>query len=107
MPAATMQKVEAGFGVPLIELWGMAEVAELGSTHPLYGENKHGSIGYGLPYCKLLIADVDDASTTMPRGAVGELMVRGPITMMAISATRRETLEPDGWLQSGDLGTMD
>tara|TARA_B100001741_G_C16141010_1_gene408991 strand:- start:140 stop:592 length:453 start_codon:yes stop_codon:yes gene_type:complete len=37
-------------------------------------------------------------------------MVRGPITMMGYFGDEektRETLEPDGWLHSGDLGTMD
>jgi long-chain acyl-CoA synthetase len=110
MPVATMQAVEEGFKVPLYELWGMTEIAGLGSTHPLYGKNKHGSIGCAIPYCELRIADVDDASKTMPRGEVGELMVRGPIVMMGYFGDEektRETLEPDGWLHSGDLGTMD
>ena len=46
----------------------------------------------------------------MPRGEVGELMVRGPIVMIGYFGDEektRETLEPDGWLHSGDLGTMD
>ncbi|HIB70014.1 MAG TPA: acyl-CoA synthase, partial [Candidatus Marinimicrobia bacterium] len=110
MPVATMEAVEKGFGVPLYELWGMTEIAGLGSTHPLYGKNKHGSIGCAIPYCELRIADVDDASKTMPRGEVGELMVRGPIVMIGYFGDEektRETLEPDGWLHSGDLGTMD
>ena len=110
MPIATMLAVEKGFGVPLYELWGMTEIAGLGSTHPLYGENKHGSIGCAIPYCELRIADVDDVSKTMPRGEVGELMVRGPIVMIGYFGDEektRQTLEPDGWLHSGDLGTMD
>ena len=37
MPVATMEAVEVAFKVPLIELWGMTEIAGLGSTHPLYG----------------------------------------------------------------------
>ena len=37
MPVATMKAVEKAFKVPLIELWGMTEIAGLGSTHPLYG----------------------------------------------------------------------
>ena len=46
----------------------------------------------------------------MPRGEVGELMVRGPITMMGYFGDKEktnETLGPDGWLHSGDLGKMD
>jgi len=110
MPVATMKAVEAGFKVPLIELWGMTEIAGLGSTHPLYGNNKHGSIGCALPYCELRIADAEEAAKTMPRGEVGELMVRGPIVMMGYFGDEektRQTLEPDGWLHTGDLGTMD
>jgi long-chain acyl-CoA synthetase len=110
MPVATMEAVEKGFKVPLYELWGMTEIAGIGSTHPLYGKNKHGSIGCAMPYCELRIADVDDASRSMPRGEIGELMVRGPIVMMGYfgdEAKTREALEPDGWLHTGDLGTMD
>ena len=110
MPVATMEAVEVAFKVPLIELWGMTEIAGLGSTHPLYGNNKHGSIGCALPYCELRIADPEDAVKTMPLGEVGELMVKGPIVMMGYfndEEKTRETLEPDGWLHTGDLGTMD
>ena len=110
MPVATMKAVETKFKVPLIELWGMTEIAGLGSTHPLYGNNRHGSIGCALPYCELRIADAEDASKTMQRGEVGELMIKGPIVMMGYfndEERTRETLEPDGWLHSGDLGTMD
>ena len=110
MPVATMEAVEKAFKAPLIELWGMTEIAGLGATHPLYGKNKHGSIGCALPYCELRIADAEDAARTMPRGEVGELMVRGPIVMMGYFGDEektRETLEPDGWLHTGDLGAMD
>jgi len=110
MPVPTMEAVESAFKVPLIELWGMTEIAGLGSTHPLLGSNKHGSIGCAIPYCELRIADAEDAGRTMPRGEVGELMVRGPIVMMGYFGDEektRETLEPDGWLHTGDLGTMD
>jgi long-chain acyl-CoA synthetase len=110
MPVATMKAVEEGFKVPLTELWGMTEIAGLGSTHPLYGTNKHGSIGCAIPYTELRIADAEYAAITMPRDEVGELMVRGPIVMSGYfgdDEKTRETLEPDGWLHTGDLGTMD
>lgn len=110
MPVAKMAEVEQRFGCPLIELWGMTELAGLGTTFPSNGPHKLGSIGIALPYVEARIADVADASKTMPRGEVGELMIRGPIVMQGYygnEAATRETIEPDGWLHSGDLASMD
>ena len=107
---AIMENVEKKFKVPLIELWGMTEIAGLGSTHPLYGKNKHGSIGCALPFCELKIVDVENVKKNMPIGEVGELMVKGPITMIGYFGDEKrtkETLENDGWLHSGDLAKMD
>ena len=110
MPAAKMEEFERRAGCPLIELWGMTEIAGPGTTTPLYGENRHGSIGIGLPQVECRIADVADVSKTLPAGEVGELMVRGPIVMQGYygnEAATRETIEPDGWLHSGDLAHQD
>ena len=40
---------ESRSGAPLIELWGMTEIAGLGTTHPLYAPPVPGSIGVALP----------------------------------------------------------
>ena len=50
MPVAKMQEVEERFGCPLIELWGMTELAGLGTTFPSNGPHKLGSIGIALPF---------------------------------------------------------
>jgi long-chain acyl-CoA synthetase len=110
MPVTKMQEVEARFGCPLIELWGMTEIAGLGTTHPYYGPNRHGSIGISLPYVECRIADVTDPSRTLGPGEVGELMVRGPIVMQGYfgnAEATHETIEPDGWLHTGDLAQTD
>lgn len=110
MPVAKEEEVEERFGAPLLELWGMTELSGLGTTHAWYAENKLGSIGVALPYIEAKIADVDDANTEMPRGEVGELMIRGPLMMMGYFGNEKatkETIEPDGWLHTGDLGSMD
>ncbi|MCW5659216.1 MAG: AMP-binding protein [Burkholderiaceae bacterium] len=110
MPVIKMQEVEKRFGCPLIELWGMTELAGLGTTFPSNGPHKLGSIGIALPHVEARIADVKDATRTMPRGEVGELMIRGPIVMQGYYGNEkatRETIEPDGWLHTGDLAQMD
>jgi len=110
MPVAKMAEVERRFACPLIELWGMTELAGLGTTFPSNGPVKLGSIGVALPHCEARIADSADAARTMPRGEVGELMMRGPIVMQGYYGNEeatREAIEPDGWLHTGDLATMD
>jgi long-chain acyl-CoA synthetase len=110
MPEPKMREVEERFGCPLIELWGMTELGGLGTTFPAYGPRKHGSIGIPIPYVECRIADVEDAARTLPANEVGELMVRGPIVMQGYfgnEAKTRETIEPDGWLHTGDVARMD
>jgi long-chain acyl-CoA synthetase len=110
MPEAKMYEVESRVGCPLLELWGMTELAGLGSTHARFGSRVLGSIGVALPYTGLRVSAVDDASRELPRGEVGELMVRGPHVMLGYfgnDEATRETIEPDGWLHTGDLARMD
>jgi long-chain acyl-CoA synthetase len=97
-------------GAPLIELWGMTELAGLGTTHALYAPNVHGSIGVALPGVEVRVASFDDASLTVPPNEPGELMVRGPIVMLGYygnDAATAAAIEPDGWLHTGDVATAD
>jgi long-chain acyl-CoA synthetase len=108
MPEAKMREVEARFGCPLIELWGMTEIGGLGTTHPLYGPNVHGSIGIALPYTECKV--VDDDGAEVPTGTPGELMFRGPFVMQGYYGNEeatKATVEADGWLHTGDVARMD
>jgi len=110
MPEAKMLEVEERLGCPLIELWGMTEIAGLGSTHPHLGVRVHGSIGIAMPYGQLRVARLESASEDSADCEVGELMVRGVTTMSGYfgnPAATREAIEPDGWLHTGDLARRD
>jgi long-chain acyl-CoA synthetase len=110
MPVAKMEEVEARFPCPLIELWGMTEIAGVGTSNTAYGPRRLGSIGVSIPYVQCRIADVTDPTKTLDADEVGELMVRGPIVMQGYFGNpeaTRETIEPDGWLHTGDLARMD
>jgi long-chain acyl-CoA synthetase len=110
MPVSRSREVEERFGCPLLELWGMTEISGLGTTHPLYGPNKHGSIGRALPFAECRIADLEDPDKPLGPDQPGELMLRGPVVMQGYYGNEeatRETIEPDGWLHSGDVARMD
>lgn len=110
MPAATMAEWEARSGVPLLELWGMTELGGAGTSNCAYMPVVHGSIGFALPGAEARIAALDDVATTMPDGEPGELMIRGPLVMLGYYANEsatRATIEPDGWMHTGDIATRD
>ncbi len=110
MPEAKMRQVEAAFGCPLIELWGMTELGGLGTTHSVYGPSRHGSIGVALPGMEARIVATDGSRRVLQPGEVGELQMRGPVVMKEYlnrPEATAETLGEDGWLRTGDLARSD
>lgn len=107
---SVMRSWEERTRAPLLELWGMTELAGLGTTHALYAPNLHGSIGVALPGIEVRVAAFETAERTMSPGEAGELMVRGPIVMQGYYGNEkatREAIEPDGWLHTGDVAVVD
>jgi long-chain acyl-CoA synthetase len=81
---STMRAWDERTRAPLVELWGMTELAGLGTTHALCAPNIHGSIGVALPGVEVRVACFDEAAHTAPSGEPGELMVRGPIVIAGL-----------------------
>jgi len=53
---------------------------------------------------------VDPDGKEVPRGQTGEIVLRGYNVMKGYfedEAQTRETIDPDGWMHTGDIGTMD
>ena len=110
MPVAKMEEVGRRFGCPLIELWGMTELAGLGTTFAHTGPMHYGSIGVSLPYVEGKVVDTEDAGNTLGVDEPGELMIRGPVVMMGYygnETATAENIEADGWLHTGDVAKMD
>jgi len=85
-------------GVPMAEVWGMTETCGAATCTPAR-RIKPGMIGPACPYNEVRL---DPAS--------GELLVRGPNVFMGylnLPEKTAETIAPDGWLHTGDVGSVD
>ena len=110
IPTATMRVIVDRFGCPLLELWGMTEVAGPAISHSPFWPPRYGSIGLPFTGMTVRIADLQDGAQTAGTETVGELCVRGPLVMQGYfnnEAATREVIDDDGWLHTGDLAYQD
>ncbi len=85
-------------GVPMIEVWGMSESCGAATCIPA-GRIKPGMIGPACPYNEVRL----DPDTS-------ELLIRGDNVFMGYlnqPEKTAETIDADGWLHTGDVGTQD
>jgi long-chain acyl-CoA synthetase len=93
--------IEAGF--PYCIGYGLTETSPLVTGTKPY-ETRARSAGRALDGVEIRIADPD------PAAGVGEILVRGPMVMPGYYKDPEKTAEilsPDGWLRTGDLGSLD
>jgi long-chain acyl-CoA synthetase len=109
LPPELHRAFEVKFGIGIIETFGMTETNAPCFTNP-YDPKKRKIGSPGTAWGNE--AKVIDPNTgkEQPRGTPGELMIRGDNVMTGYykdPENTAKTLEPDGWLHSGDLGYMD
>lgn len=101
------ERWQAATGVALVEGYGLTEAGVV-ACNPLDSRASQGHVG--LPYPSTEVEIRDEAGAALPAGEVGEVCVRGPQVMKGYWNRPEETastLTADGWLRTGDLGTMD
>jgi long-chain acyl-CoA synthetase len=84
-------------GVPVLEGWGMTETTGVGCVNTL-DHLRFGTVGQPMPGVELRIADD------------GEVLIKGPNVFREYwhnPEATSETLTDDGWLLTGDLGTLE
>jgi len=107
MPVEVLRAFEDKFDCKVLEGYGLSETCGIGSFNRPDRERKAGSIG--IPVDGVEMKLVDENGEEVPQGEVGEVLMRGPVVMKGYwnrpDATA-DTLQ-DGWLKTGDMGTMD
>jgi long-subunit acyl-CoA synthetase (AMP-forming) len=95
--APEVLKFMHALGLPVAEVWGMSETSCVGTANPP-GEIRIGTVGKAIPGVQLALAQD------------GELLLRGPTVMKGYHkdpAGTAEAIDPDGWLHTGDLASID
>ena len=100
----TMRK--GGSHCQMFEGYGLTEAVCVNVVNT-YAHNKKGSIGYPISGAEFKI--VDENGKELPRGEVGEIILKSPAVMKGYFNDEKATKEAikDGWLYTGDLGYMD
>ncbi|MEW5809154.1 MAG: acyl-CoA synthetase [Actinomycetota bacterium] len=103
-------------GVTLVEGYGLTE-ATCASARSFADHPRPGSVGQRMPYQQVKIVEVEDDGTwqELPVGDVGTLLISGPTVFPGYVTARTEDgylldgrgALRDGWLDTGDLASVD
>ncbi|HWN83524.1 MAG TPA: acyl--CoA ligase [Vicinamibacterales bacterium] len=108
LPPQVMHDLEAAFGAPVLEAYGMTEAAHQMSTNPLPpAAHLPGSVGIGTDV-KISIRNADGQA--LPPGDRGEVCIQGPNVMGGYenNPEANATAFFDGtWFRTGDQGVLD
>ncbi len=89
--------------------YGLTEVGPNNFYMPP-GASKQKPTTVGLPFFHNEIRIVDENLEDLSRGEIGELLLRGPHAFSGYwnnPQATQETIEPDGWVHTGDLARQD
>ncbi|KRA37597.1 MULTISPECIES: class I adenylate-forming enzyme family protein [unclassified Nocardioides] len=107
MPAELITRFEQRFDVAVVEGYGLSEGSVASTINPVAGPRKPGTVGIALPGQE--VAVVSSTGEHQPTGLRGEVVIRGANVMRGYLGRPEETAKVlrDGWLHTGDVGTID
>ncbi len=111
VPADLVRSIEAALGIEVIVLFGQTEAScSITKTRPGDSpEDKAETIGLPLPQTEVQIVD-PETGLVVETGTPGEIRTRGYAVMLGYHDAPEATsaaIDTEGWLHTGDLGTMD
>ncbi|XP_066979318.1 luciferin 4-monooxygenase-like isoform X2 [Macrobrachium rosenbergii] len=107
--ASTLTNVAKKSGRMALQGWGMSETSGIGTGTSSETYNKESCVGKFLPFFQAKVIDLETGEM-LGEGQEGELCVRGSSIMLGYANNPKataETIDPEGWLHTGDLVYFD
>jgi acyl-CoA synthetase (AMP-forming)/AMP-acid ligase II len=107
LPPVVLERMEAAYGTPVLESYGMTEAThQMASNPPPPRPHKPGTVGYGFGVDMGIMNEEGDL---LPPGSKGEVVVRGPNVIDGYENNPEANASAfvDGWFRTGDQGVID
>ncbi|HKC18125.1 MAG TPA: acyl--CoA ligase [Candidatus Dormibacteraeota bacterium] len=107
LSAETMRQLEARFGAPVIEAYGMTEASHQMASNPLPpGQRRAGSVGRATG---IKIGVMDEEGALLAPDTPGEVVIQGRSVIGGYANNPEANARSftDGWFRTGDQGVLD
>jgi acyl-CoA synthetase (AMP-forming)/AMP-acid ligase II len=107
LPVEIAQRMEAVFGAPVLEAYGMTEASHQMASNPLPpAPHKFGAVG---PGTGVKISIMDSEGRHLESGQQGEVVIQGPNVIQGYenNPEANQVSFVDGWFRTGDQGILD
>ncbi len=106
LPVEVLRAFRETFGAEILEGYGLSETSPVASFNRR-GNTRPGSIGVPIEGVEMRVVDAEGAD--VPRGEVGEIVIRGHNVMEGYWNRPDATAQAirDGWFHSGDMARVD
>jgi acyl-CoA synthetase (AMP-forming)/AMP-acid ligase II len=104
---SVFDQVEARFGAPVLEAYGMTEASHQMSSNLLPpGQRRSGTVGFGTG---VEIGIMDDDGNLVASGEKAEVVIKGPNVMHGYNNNPQANADAftNGWFRTGDQGFLD
>jgi long-chain acyl-CoA synthetase len=111
LPVVVLERFEKEFGTTVYEGYGLSETSPTASVNQPWFGTKAGTVGHPIWGVEVEVADdlTGDRIDLLPRGSLGEIVVRGHNVFAGYLDDPEATAEAvvDGWFRTGDIGMID